>query len=207
MANFTPIEDIMNIFDPNRLWLYIPGFTGYEVSTDGFIRSMKHYRKYPYGILIKPVQREPYKNSTDPLYELSDDNNKRQRIRYSQIAHLANSNPYNVAGYPRTTIICNPGSRNKFVKNYDGAYVKVYNGRKKSYTKLPPPDNKHTFMPKFTIVQDGTEVPGMTYSQPELECPIRPIDPNSNVYYGRDDCRIIVSKPEGENLWYGRENN
>lgn len=149
MSNFTPIENIMNIFDPSILWLKIDGFTGYEVSTTGYIRSMKHYRKYPYGILIKPL--EPYKNSNDPIYELSDDNNKRQRIRYSQIAELANKDPYSDPGYPRTTITSNPNSRNKFVKNDSGAYVKVYNGPV-SLARNPLPEDKE-YKPKFTIIQ------------------------------------------------------
>ena len=191
---FTPLEDIMNIFDPSVLWLYIPGFNGYEISTNGYIRSMKHYRKHPYGILIKPVQREPYKNSSDPLYELSDDNNKRQRIRYSQLAELANKNPYEVAGYPRKTIICNSGSRNKFVKNDQGAYIKVYNGSKRVSKKV---ENIH--YTKFTVLQNGTERPNMQYKQSDYECPISSIDPNSHEYYGNDYCRIIISKPEEEN--------
>ena len=92
---------------------------------------MKHYMKYPYGILISPVSREPYKSSTDPLYEISDDNNKRQRIRLSQIMHLAFTNQFSVLGYPRLTIITDTGSRNKYVKDENGAYTKVYNGPKK----------------------------------------------------------------------------
>jgi len=60
---------------------------------------MKHFRKYPYGIIIKPVDRDPYDKSCDPLFEISDDNNKRQRIRLSQLMHLAATSQYAVAGY------------------------------------------------------------------------------------------------------------
>lgn len=199
MANFTPIEDVMNIFDPNILWLYIPGFNGYEISTNGYIRSMKHYIKYPYGILIKPVQREPYKSSNDPLYELSDNNNKRQRIRYSQLAALANENPYSIDSYPRHTMLCNTGSRNKFVKNDQGAYVKVYNGSRGGKANAKLPDNTKTHYAKFTILQDGTETIGMHYRQPEYIVPFVSVDPDNDEYYGREDCRIIVSK-QGENM-------
>ena len=59
------------------------------------------------------------------VFELSDDNNQRQRIRLSQLAYLAASNQYAVAGYPRKTIITDTGSRNKFVKNKDGIYCNV----------------------------------------------------------------------------------
>ena len=193
-SNFTPIEDILDIFDYNRIWYYIPGFTGYEVSNDNIVRSMKHYRKYPYGILIKPVKREPYGSSPDPLYELSDDNNERKRIRLSQIIHLAMSNQFAISGYPRATIITDTHSRNKFVKNKDGAYVKVYNGPKagggrNSFT-IPPIDN-NTYYPKFTIIQDGSEMPNMEYQHPEVTVPIESI--NGTQYYGRRDCRCICN--------------
>lgn len=62
----------MNIYD-DRLWYYIPGFNGYEVSNDGYVRSMKHWRKYPYGILIKPKSI----NNGEAIFELSNDNNER----------------------------------------------------------------------------------------------------------------------------------
>lgn len=194
-SKFTAIEDIMDIFDYNRVWYYIPGFNGYEVSNDNIIRSMKHYVKYPYGILIKPVKKEPYGSSPDPLYELSDNNNERKRIRLSQIIHLAMSNQFAVAGYPRATIITDGSSRNKFVKNQNGAYVKVYNGPKagggrKSFS-IPPIDNVNTFYPKFTITQDGSEMPNMEYKQPEVKCPVRSID--GSEYYGRRDCRCVCN--------------
>ena len=74
---------------------------------------MKHYMKYPYGILIQKVKRGKYADSPDPLFELSDDDNKRQRIRLSQLMELAMKNQFIVYGYPRATIVTNSGSRNK----------------------------------------------------------------------------------------------
>ena len=47
MRKYTPVENCLNIYEP-RYWFYIPGFNGYELSNDGFVRSMKHYRRYPY---------------------------------------------------------------------------------------------------------------------------------------------------------------
>lgn len=182
-------EDVLNIFDNNRLWYYIPSFDGYEVSNDGYIRSMKHYRKYPYGIIIKPVSREPYKGSCDPLYELSDSDNKRQRIRLSQIMLLAANNQFAVRGYPRLTIISNNSGRNKFVKNSDGAYVKVYNGPTRTKKLNIPPMDQTARYAKFTIIQDGTEALGMSYQQPTYTVPIESI--KGNEYYGRKDCRVI----------------
>lgn len=187
--NFTPIEDVLDVFDTNRLWYYIPGFRGYEISNDNIIRSMKHYRAYPYGILIKPVKSEPYGSSCDPLYELSDDNNKRQRIRLSQLAYLAMNNNFAVLGYPRCTIITDPCSRNKYVKNEEGVYVKVYNGNKK-VMKTPPMDNKVQYA-KFTIIQDGTEMPFMEYRKPDIKVPVSSI--KGDEYYGRKDCRTFCN--------------
>lgn len=185
---FIAIENVLDPFDINRLWYYIPSFNGYEVSNDGYIRSMKHYRKYPCGIMIKPVSREPYGSSTDPLFEISDNNNKRQRIRLSQLIHLARTNQFSVMGYPRTTIVTNTGSRNKYIQKEDGAIVKVYNGNKKFNTPLIDPTAHY---PKFTVVQDGTEMPYMTYCQPEVTVPIWPL--KGDQYYGRQDCKCILA--------------
>ena len=196
---FVPVEDVLNIFDQNRLWYYIPGFNGYEVSNDGYLRSMKHYRRYPYGIIIKSVDRDSYKGSCDPLYELSDDNNNRQRIRLSQLIHLAATNQFAIRGYPRYTIIGDMSSRNKYVKNDNGTYVKVYNGPGiRNKLNIPPMDNTAHYA-KFTIIQDGTETLGMTYRQPEYVVPIQSI--KGNEYYGRKDCRTIY-QPTIDNTIY-----
>lgn len=189
---FTAVESIIDIHDRNRVWYYIPGFNGYEVSNDGYIRSMKHYLRYPYGILISPVTREPYGSSCDPLFEISDDNNVRRRIRLSQLIHLAMTSNYRAAGYPRHTIITDPTSRNKYIKNENGAYVKVYNGNKPGGGRksifIPPMDNSVHYA-KFTIIQDGNELPNMTYCEPMVIVPIEPI--KGDEYYGRKDCRAI----------------
>lgn len=189
---YTGVESVLDIFDDNRYWFYIPGFNGYEISNDNYIRSMKHYRRYPYGILISPVKREPYGSSCDPLFELSDDNNQRQRIRLSQLAYLAASNQYAVAGYPRKTIITDTGSRNKFVKNKDGIYCKVYNGPVrgggKNSISTSPIDNTVHYA-KFTIIQDGTEMPNMEYIGSQIRVPVKSI--KGDKYYGREDCRTV----------------
>ena len=196
---FIGTEDVLDIFDNNRYWMYIPGFNGYEVSNDGFVRSMKHFRKYPCGIIIKPVDREPYRGSCDPLYELSDDNNHRQRIRLSQLMHLALTNQFAVRGYPRATIVTNSSSRNKYVQDNNGVYKKVYNGPGcRNSINLPPIDNTARYA-KFTIIQNGTETLGMKYRQPEYVVPIVSI--KGNEYYGRTDCRTIY-RPQSENIPY-----
>ena len=78
------------------------------------------------------------------------------------------------------------------MKNKNGAYVKVYNGNKpgggrKSIT-IPPMDNSVHYA-QFTIIQEGNELPYMSYCQPEVQVPIEPI--KGDEYYGRKDCRAI----------------
>ena len=104
------VEDVLNIHDPNRVWLYIPGFNGYEISNDGYIRSIKHWRKYPFGILIQPRSN---KKDTEPIYNITNDNNERVNISYSEIYRLAHSVTNITPGYPRKTIETNVGSRNQ----------------------------------------------------------------------------------------------
>ena len=108
---------------------------------------MKHYMKYPYGILVKPVN-----GSKDPIFEISDDNNKRKRKKLSELMNLAISNSNKVSGYPRATIVTDINSRNKYVKNNNGAYVKVYNGPgARKYIKQLDETPKYA---KFTIIKD-----------------------------------------------------
>ena len=54
ISQFIPVQNFINPYDQNIWWYYIPGFNGYEISNTGIVRSMKHYKKYPFGILIKP---------------------------------------------------------------------------------------------------------------------------------------------------------
>ena len=115
--NFAPVQ---NYIDPNNqdiLWYYIPGFNGYEISNIGIIRSMKHHKKYPFGMIIKPKEVNNIielftKQFDDLTYELSDNNNKRQIVKVSEIKQLAFSNTHHVKEYPRKTIVTDRSSRN-----------------------------------------------------------------------------------------------
>jgi hypothetical protein len=179
MAKLYPVELVLNIYD-YRLWYFLPGYTGYEVSNDGYIRSMKHYKKHPYGVLLSPVSSD--KNKQDPLFELSDDDNKRKRLRLSEIMNIARSKHNAVAGYPRPTTMGSNAGRNKFVRNKDGAYVKVYNGPGvRNSIDVPQLDNTITY-PKFSIIQDNS-LPKVT------KVPIKSI--KGDEYYGRKDPRAI----------------
>lgn len=169
---FTPIETVVNVNDPNLWWFKIPGFNGYEISNTGLVRSMKHFKKYPYGLLIKPRERKTNPNP-DPSYELSDNNNVRQVVRLSQLQHLARTNPYNQT--PCHTDITNIGSRNMrcFIKKE---------------LKVQPLDNTRRF-PKFTVIEEPD--PFKERMPSDVIVPIESLD--GSVYYGRNDIHTIYN--------------
>lgn len=191
---FVAVEDVLDIFDENRLWYYIPSLNGYEVSSDGYLRSMKHYVRFPYGIIIKPrnerQQDGSIRPSSDPLYELYNNDKRKITIRLSQIIYLVKGNTFIVQGYPKHTIV-NYSDNKNFVRNKDGMYVKVYGNRKDDYEDIycPVYDNSK-FYPKFVVIQNGNETLGMS-PKPNIDIrvPIQSI--KGNEYYGRQDCRII----------------
>ena len=50
-----PIESVINIYDPSILWADLsPQYNGYQISNTGLVRSMKFFKKYPFGILLEP---------------------------------------------------------------------------------------------------------------------------------------------------------
>ena len=101
---YVAVENCLNVSDPSRVWMYIKGFNGYELSTDNIIRSMKHYKQYPYGILISPKKDKDGNivHPEDPIFELSDDNNNRKKIALSQLIEIV-KNSESKPGYPRYT--------------------------------------------------------------------------------------------------------
>ena len=116
-TKFTPVQQYIDPYNSDLWWYYIPGFNGYEISNTGIVRSMKHFRKYPFGILIKPREiKNPIdlftKQYNELTYELSDNNNERQVVKRSDLLNLVSSNKYNIEGYPRRTVVSDIGSRN-----------------------------------------------------------------------------------------------
>lgn len=186
MSKLIPIQNILNIYDYSRQWMFIPGFNGYEISNDCYIRSMKHYRKYPFGVLINPMRDKRNKNTDDPLYELSDNDNNRKRIRLSEIKELVLNNKTKAVGYPRATMVGSNSGRNKFVKNDDGVYVKVYNGPGARFSKRTPKIDNRILRPKFAVVEDNSESLNMPYIKQERKVPIK--STKGDEYYGRKDC-------------------
>ena len=116
MGKFTRVDDVMNIEDTNREWYYIMGFNGYEMSNDGYIRSMKHYKRYPYGLIIQPKKngKREIINPEDPIYTLSNNNNERCDIHLSKIKQICESiDQKKIGGYPRPTKVVDIASRNQ----------------------------------------------------------------------------------------------
>lgn len=171
-SKYIPIESVIDVNDPNVWWFYIPGFNGYEISNTGLVRSMKHFKKYPYGILIKTRNKI---REQDPSFELSDNNNERVIIRLSQLQHLARSNPYSVHGYPRHTICTDIAPRNM------RAFIK-------KQIKVQPLDNTTRF-PKFTIIDEEDQC--KTRMMDDIVVPILSID--GSEYYGRNDIKTIFT--------------
>ena len=50
-----PIESVINIYDTSIVWADLgPDYKGYQISNTGLVRSMKFFKKYPFGILLEP---------------------------------------------------------------------------------------------------------------------------------------------------------
>lgn len=111
---YTPVETIIDPYDVNIVWYYIPGFNGYEISNTNIVRSMKHFKKYPFGILIHPVSG----TGDNTTFEITNDNNERVRITVGELSSLAHNNKNVVSGYPRRTYISDNHSRNKVINKH-----------------------------------------------------------------------------------------
>lgn len=133
MGRFIEVKDVLGL-NNERLWFYINNFNGYEVSLDGYLRSMKHWKQYPTGILLKPVQT---KSDGTQIFELSNDNNERVRITIPELLDIALSDAYKHSGYPRKTIVADMSSRNI------RAFIT---------------DKEHCIMPQFTVKKEESKL-------------------------------------------------
>ena len=84
MKRIFPTETVVNIYDPNILWYIIPGFPGYQISTNGYLRSFKSARKYPFGIILE------YYHKDGQYFNLSDQNNGRYKLSIDDIWNIIN---------------------------------------------------------------------------------------------------------------------
>lgn len=140
---FIPVENVLNIYDTHRLWYSLMEYyNGYELSTDGYIRSMKHRKKYPFGIMITPKKNKDgtIKNPEDPIFELSNNNNERVQVHHSDLINIVKNQTHAISGYPRYTYIgdANPRNDRRFVKKQQNKQLN---------------DNERK-IPKFTIIKE-----------------------------------------------------
>ena len=71
------------------LWFHIPGFNGYQINPyKKEIRSMKMMFRDP-GHILKPKSA----NTIDKTFELTSDNGKRVRVKYSKLYECTFKNP------------------------------------------------------------------------------------------------------------------
>lgn len=121
----TRIENVLDVNDESLLWYNIPGYNGYQVSNTNIVRSMKHYKKYSYGILLK---------SNNGLYQLSNSQNQRVTISLKEILELVN-NDERSKSYPYHTYQQPNGTRNQKCTIHRTNTIST-----------------ESFVPKFTIV-------------------------------------------------------
>lgn len=110
----TPVEQVFNPNTDTQLWYYIPGFNGYEISDQHIVRSMKHYRQYPFGILLGGKSIIENSQIVDILYTLSNNQNQRVKVSGEELWRLAMDNPDKPSSYPRRTFQTDISSRNNF---------------------------------------------------------------------------------------------
>ncbi len=138
-----PVHQVFSPQDYSIIWYPITGFPGYEASiiSSGqlFVRSLKQYKKYPFGDLIYP---------NNGIYQMSNYNNQRVNVSIQDVLDCMDR-----ANGRHTDVVDGPKSRNKraFIKVVDSPEVgKV--------VKEPKPLRKKQdttyFMPKFTITKD-----------------------------------------------------
>ena len=145
------LSSIFNVYNDPQLWYDIPGFNGYEMSDYGLVRSMKHFQRYPFGMLIRFDDKENY--------ILSNSYNNRLRIPRKDLWDLVVNNPNPTIGYPRTTNQTDHYSRNRrmFLSDLDSPmYGPGSKGKEWELMKKHVQTNKQepTFFPQFTVVPD-----------------------------------------------------
>lgn len=98
------------IFEMNPgYWYRIPGFNGYEVNSNGVVRSFKNYNKYPYGYILKWYKNKPY------TWQLTDNSNDRKVVTIDEIYKAIIDYPYKMQ--PRLYNYTDISSRNKILEH------------------------------------------------------------------------------------------
>ena len=160
-----PIDQLWSTTIDQQIWFDIPGFNGYQVSNDYFIRSFKYRNRYPYGILVSP-KISPIKNVYNPfhygvcvgdrdkvIYELSDNDNMRIEISIQEIIEKSmkiGSRTYRTC-YSIPFTEKPPRNKRMFI-NQDPELT----ANKKGLVRKSVPVNKqeNTAMAKFTVTNN-----------------------------------------------------
>ena len=80
--NLIPIESVLDINDPRIVWADLgPHYKGYQISNTGIIRSMKFYKKHPFGTLVSKDNR--YNTVT-----ISNSLNQSERVNIENLIHI-----------------------------------------------------------------------------------------------------------------------
>jgi len=79
------VEQVINVNDSSIVWFRIPGFPGYEISNNNYVRSFKSRKKFPLGSLVKW-------DKTGHVI-MSDHNNKRVKLDLKEIWSIVDSQP------------------------------------------------------------------------------------------------------------------
>ena len=141
-----PTENVVDIYDPNILWYEIEDFPGYEISNNGYVRSFKSAKKYPYGVILQ------YYHSNGEYFTMTNSNNNVYRLSYDFIwDNLVDRLSIPSKGYEvqvncrnsRMSILPNKPDKNKElekrrVKSHKTRSIKV-EGTKRDYTELEIP--------------------------------------------------------------------
>ena len=76
-----PVDQVFYPYDHSIIWYPITGFPGYEatITTSGqlFVRSLKQFKKFPFGDLIYP--------NSSSVYQLSNYNNQRVNVSINEV--------------------------------------------------------------------------------------------------------------------------
>ena len=106
-----PIESVINIYDPNIVWAELgPDYKGYQISNTGLVRSMKFFKKYPYGILLESI---------NGIVKISNSLNKTVQLDIMNIFKSKKKSDFVIPTYSTYTRSRNPliTSKSKIMKD------------------------------------------------------------------------------------------
>lgn len=98
-----PVDQVFSLND-DKIWYDIPGFPKYQYCDQGYIRSFKSRKKFPYGVVLG------FKHTSNgDMYSLTDRNNFVRSISFMAIKSIVESSkdilhPYHTFEVPNDNI-------------------------------------------------------------------------------------------------------